>query len=115
MTYTRVFSDDHGESHFEDVEVPLADTGEVGFLSAQFPVNELQFRENKPDYNWGFHTAPARQFIVLLDGVIEIETSLGHVRQFKGGEILLMEDVTGKGHRTKNISQQVRRSLFIKL
>jgi len=115
MTYTRIFSDDNGESHFEVVNVPLTDTGEVGFLSGLFPVMNLQFRENKPDYNWNFHTAPARQFIVLLDGVIEIETSLGEVRQFKGGEILLVEDVTGKGHRTKNITQNVRRSLFVKL
>jgi hypothetical protein len=115
MNYTRIYTDDQGESQFEDVPVPLTDHGEVGFLSAPVRVTALQFRENKPDYDWDFHTAPARQLIVLLDGMIEIETSLGVVRQFKAGDIVLVEDVEGKGHRTKNIIHQIRRSLFIKL
>jgi hypothetical protein len=52
---------------------------------------------------------------VLLDGEIEIETSLGTKRNFKGGEILLVEDTTGKGHRTKNVRPEVRKSIFITL
>lgn len=115
MIYTRIYSDTNGNSHFEEVVVPLHDKGVVGFLSANFVVSELQFRENKMDYSWDFHTAPARQFIVLLDGEIEIETSLGDVRRFKGGDVLFVEDVSGKGHRTRNITQRIRRSLFIKL
>lgn len=114
MFYTRIYSDSDGHSHFEDVEVLLKDSRIVGFLSNEFLVACLQFRESKMDYNWDFHTSPNRQFIVLLDGEIEIETSLGDVRSFKGGEILLVEDVSGKGHRTRNITQQIRRSLFIK-
>ena len=115
MNYTRIYSDANGDSHFEDVKVSLTDNGSVGFLSELYSTAGLQFRENKEDYNWDFHTAPSRQFIVLLDGEIEIETSLGAKRRFKGGEILLVEDVSGKGHRTKNITPYVRRSLFIKL
>lgn len=65
MIYTRIYSDSNGNSHFEEVVVPLHDKGVVGFLSANFVVSELQFRENKMDYSWDFHTALARQFIVL--------------------------------------------------
>jgi hypothetical protein len=115
MRYTRVYSDTNGDSHFEDVEVKLTDQGEVGQLSQLIPTNGMIFRENEPRYDWDFHTAPARQFIILLDGEIEIETSLAEKRRFKGGDVLLVEDVTGKGHRTKNVVQQKRRSLFIKL
>ena len=115
MIYTRIYSDSNGNSHFEDVNVALSDSGSIGFLSDLYSTSALQFRENKADYNWDFHTAPARQFIVLLDGEIEIETSLGEKRQFKGGDVLLVEDISGKGHRTKNITEQIRRSLFIKL
>jgi hypothetical protein len=32
-----------------------------------------------------------------------------------GGEILLMEDTSGKGHRTRNVEASERRSLFIAL
>lgn len=115
MKYTRIYSDADGNSHFEDVNVPLHDHGMVGFLSEDMGASAIQLRENKEDYDWDFHNAPSRQFVVLLDGEIEIETSGGEVRRFKGGDILLAEDTTGQGHRTKNITKQVRRSLFIKL
>lgn len=115
MNYTRIYADSQGESYFETIDLQLNHQGSVGCLSVPIKVNELFFRENEPNYDWDFHTAPAQQFIVLLDGEIEIETSLGDKRRFKGGDILLVEDVTGKGHRTRNIMQTTRRSLFIKL
>ena len=71
------------------------------------------FREVEPGYDWNYHNAPARQYIILLDGEIEIETSLGEKRTFKGGDVLLMEDVTGKGHKTKNVQHIKRKSIFI--
>jgi len=48
-----------------------------------------------------------------LDGGVEIETSLGDKRKFLTGEILLVEDTAGKGHRTKNLEKKERTSLFI--
>jgi hypothetical protein len=115
MHYTRVYSDEYGESHFEMVEIPLNDNGSVGALSDIFSVRSLQFRENDADYEWDFHNAPEKQFIVLLDGEIEITTSLGESRQFTAGNILLVEDVQGKGHKTKNLTKQVRKSIFIRI
>ncbi|MCK7557243.1 hypothetical protein MKQ70_20435 [Chitinophaga sedimenti] len=52
---------------------------------------------------------------MLIDGEIEITTSLGDTRRFKGGDVLLLEDTEGKGHRTKNIIPVRRKSLFITL
>jgi len=115
MHYTRIYADANGDSHFEDVQVTLYDQGMVGLLSEKLPVATLQFRENAPTYNWDFHTAPARQFIVLLDGEIEITTSLGITRTFSAGAILLVEDTEGKGHKTRNLRQAKRTSLFIQL
>ena len=68
---TRVYSDSNGDSHFEDIEVPLNDAGSVGRLSAVLPANGVVFREVEPSYDWNFHTAPEKQYIVLLDGEIE--------------------------------------------
>jgi len=110
---TSVYSDNAGESHFKDIEIPLNDSGVIGKLSSPFDVRSLIFREVTPSYDWDFHCAPQRQYIVLLEGEIEIETSLGDKRIFKQGEILLMEDTTGKGHKTKNVLPTNRKSLFI--
>lgn len=113
MHYTRIYSDEAGESHFQEVSIQLHDEGDVGLLSEPINIKAFQFRENKPDYNWDYHQPPNRQFIILLNGEIEIETSLGELRSFKGGDILLVEDTLGKGHKTKNITPEIRKSIFI--
>ena len=113
MKVTRVYADDAGDSHFDDVDIALEDAGEIGRLSERHPVSAVIFRENDADYDYDWHCAPARQYIVLLDGHIEIETSDGRKRQFRGGDILFVEDLTGRGHRTRVVNNQPRRSLFI--
>lgn len=115
MEVTKIYNDKNGESHFEDVEIPLNDDGEIGFLSDKIPAKEIIFRKVKPSYDYDFHTAPQRQYIILLDGEIEIETSLGDKRTFRGGDILLVEDTQGKGHKTRNLQAIERKSIFITL
>jgi hypothetical protein len=112
---TRVYADANGDSHFEDITIPLNDGGEIGFLSEAQKADTVIFRKVISQYDYDFHNAPARQYIILMDGIIEIETSLGEKRRFTAGEILLMEDTTGKGHKTKNITTQMRSSIFITL
>ncbi|MFA9477780.1 hypothetical protein ACERK3_05670 [Phycisphaerales bacterium AB-hyl4] len=113
MKVTRVYADDQGESHFEETDIPLNDAGEIGRLSEPMPAKAIIFRENEPGYDYDWHNAPRRQYIVLLDGVIEIEVSTGERRTFRGGDILLVEDTVGKGHRTRHVEPNKRRSLFI--
>jgi len=112
---TRIYSDSKGESHFEEYEMPLQNHGDIGFLSEDEAVKSIVFREVPASYDYDFHNAPDRQYIILLDGGVEIETSLGEKRTFETGSILLVEDLTGKGHKTKNLENRTRKSLFIKL
>ena len=110
---TRVYSDANGDSRFEDVKILLNAAGPIGYLSERFEVENMVLRKVSPSYDYDFHTAPAKQFIILLNGKIEIETSLGDKRIFSAGDILQMEDITGKGHKTKNLEAIERRSVFI--
>ncbi len=110
---TKVYSDINGDSQFEEIRVPLNPAGTIGYLSEKYEVESLVFRKVLPAYDYNFHTAPARQFIILLDGKIEIETSLGEKRVFTGGDVLKMEDTTGKGHKTRNLEMIERKSVFI--
>jgi hypothetical protein len=113
FTITRIYTDIQGDSRFEDTEIPLKDSGDIGFLSEIMPAKGIIFREVMPAYDYGFHNTPQRQYIILLDGEIEIETSLGIKRNFKAGDVLLMEDTDGKGHKTRNLEPQKRKSIFI--
>ncbi len=115
MRYTRMYADADGETHFEDVEVPLDDNGRSSALSDIFKVSGLQFRHTRPDYDLDFHRAPRRQFIVNLTGGVEIEVSDGEVRRLQAGSVFLVEDTTGKGHKSRAIDGQERFSLFIHL
>lgn len=73
MRVTRIFADADGVSHFEHVDVPIGDAGEIGRLSEPVPATGLIFRETAPDYDYDWHPAPRRQYIVLLEGEIEID------------------------------------------
>lgn len=84
-----------------------------GGCAEQYPVKEVQFRKVAADCDYDFHCAPQKQYIVLPDGGVEIQTSLGETRQFSTSEILLFEDTTEKGHKTKNLERRERTSLFI--
>lgn len=112
---TNIYADNAGESHFRDLTIPLKENGEIGFLSDAQEANKIIFRKVNPSYDYDFHRAPARQYIILLDGEIEIETSSGERRNFVSGNVLLLEDTWGKGHKTKNIKPEVRSSIFVTL
>jgi len=71
----RIYSDAAGDTHFDEVTIPLKENGMIGSLSNAIAVDSIIFREVEPSYDWDFHPAPQRQFIILLDGEIEIETS----------------------------------------
>ncbi|MEO1435954.1 MAG: hypothetical protein AAFV80_10485 [Bacteroidota bacterium] len=115
MHYTRLYSDEQGDTHFEEVDIELHDQGPIGMISDRYEVDQLLFRQNPKDYDFAAHNAPARQFIIMLDGFLEVITSLGERRTFHGGDILLVEDTTGKGHHSRHYKPEIRHSIFITL
>lgn len=115
MRITRIYATADGESHFDEFDVSLHDSGDIGRLSEALPATRVIFRENDGDYDFDWHHAPARQYIVLIDGRIEIEVSDGEVRQFSGGDILFVEDTSGRGHRSRSVDGRPRRSVFIQV
>jgi hypothetical protein len=112
---TRVWADEAGTTHFDELQIPLVDAGAIGSLSEPWPAGGVIFRANDPDYDYDWHPAPRRQLVVLLDGEIEIEVGDGETRRFRGGDVLLIEDTTGRGHRTRTVDSRPRRSLFVAL
>jgi hypothetical protein len=113
MIFTRLYNNAEGVSCFEEVQVDLLDQGIIGRISELYPVTGVLFRETPADYHFDWHPAPHRQFIILLDGEIEITAGSGEVKRFRGGDILLVEDTEGRGHLTRHVVQQTRRSLFL--
>ena len=113
MKITRLFSDEHGESHFEEIDIPLKSAGDIGSLSDIISVSGMILRENPGDYNYDWHPAPRKQYIVMLEGILVVEVSDGEQRTFPPGDILLVEDTEGKGHKSWIPDGKPRKSLFI--
>ena len=63
----------------------------------------------------GWHTGPARQFVITLSGSSEVEVSGGVHVAAGPGHINLIEDTTGKGHITRNFGPEDRIALTIPL
>ena len=101
FTVVRIYSDEKGDSHFEEISVPLKENGMVGSLSDAIAAKEVIFREVEPTYDWDFHTAPQKQYIILLDGEIEIETSLHQKRKFSAGMSYWLKTRQGKDTKLK--------------
>jgi hypothetical protein len=115
MMVTRIRTGDDGATRFDEIDIPLEEAWKIGRLSDPLGAESVIFRETGADYDHDWHPAPARQLVVLLNGEIEIEVGAGEVRRFGGGDILLLEDTTGRGHRTRNVGPVPRRSLFVRL
>jgi hypothetical protein len=116
MKVTRIYTGDDDQSHFEELDLPLA-AGTAGKLSALVPSEGVFFREPEgagaADF-LDFHRAPRRQFVIHLAGRVEIETGAGDKRQFGVGDILLADDTTGQGHISRGIDGP-RAQVFITL
>jgi hypothetical protein len=97
------------------MEIPLADKGETGRLSELVKATGVIFRETSGAYDYDWHNAPRRQYVVMLDGEVEIEIGDGTKRIFGTGDILLAEDTTGQGHISRAVGRKPRKSLFITL
>lgn len=115
MKIVRVYTGADNKSHFEDIEVPLKSGGKAGSLSDLIKATGVIFRETGGDYNFDFHNAPRRQYVVNLEGEVEIEVGDGTKRVLRTGDILLAEDTTGQGHISRAVGGKPRRSLFITL
>jgi quercetin dioxygenase-like cupin family protein len=112
MKYTRLYADDAGESHFQDVAV---DFSPAELASASPPLN---LSELKPAAEFGFMSAPAgwssdwhpssgRNFFVVLTGEWEVTASDGETRRFAAGSALLVEDTEGKGHTSQVLAESI--------
>jgi hypothetical protein len=115
MRIAAIWADASGESHYRDIEVELKDSGPLGRMSDLMPATGLILRENEPGYDYDWHVAPRRQYIVMLSGLVEIQVSDGEVRTFGPSEILLVEDTAGKGHKSRSPDGKPRRSIFLPL
>jgi hypothetical protein len=96
-----------GESHFGEADIPTTMPlfpNEAPFrLSGRYPASRIRFVHVPAGVREaGWHTPPGRVLAVWLDGIVEFETSDGHLRRVSAGNSVLVEDTHGKGHISRH-------------
>jgi redox-sensitive bicupin YhaK (pirin superfamily) len=106
--YVRLYADADGETHFSQEQLGLKS---INFAPPAPPLNVSDFIPVKQfglihcPAGWvgAWHPTPRRQFIIYLSGEMDFEVSDGEVRRLKPGNVLLLEDTSGKGHASRVI------------
>ena len=113
MRIHNLYTDAKGESHFRNVEVEWIEETRSGKLSKRLPATGIIFRQVPPTYDLDWHPAPRRQYIINLDAGVQITASDGESRVIGAGEVILVEDTTGKGHLSKAVAGRTRHCIFV--
>jgi hypothetical protein len=113
MRVHNLYVDAQGETHFRDIEIEWAEHTNAGKLSKRLPATGIIFREVQPDYDLDWHPAPRRQYIINLDAGVKITASDGEARIIKAGEVILVEDTSGKGHLSQAVEGKIRNCIFV--
>ena len=105
MQYVRLYSDENGDSRFAEAalaldEIDYRPPAPAVFVSHAFQSGFLQFIRLPGGWTGEAINPPERQFLIFLDGHLEVTASDGEKRSFGPGDRVLMEDVHGKGHRS---------------
>ena len=108
--YTRLYADEQGESHFEDlvIDLTLTDYSPPApplSLSSFTPATQFAFMNAPAGWSSDWHPTSARNIFFVLSGEWEVSASDGESRRFPAGSVLLVEDTAGKGHTSRVVSE----------
>ena len=106
FTFTRLYSDSSGESHFDDLEINFAAvdyTPSVPPLNLSDITKATNFRFMEAPAGWAsdWHTSSARTLFIVLSGEWEVSVSDGESRRFAIGSALMVENTSGRGHSSR--------------
>lgn len=120
MIYLHLYTDSAGESHFEELEAnfssanyaPPAPPLDVADFS---PAAQYGFISMKPGWYGDWHPVPARQVMVFVEGELEAQASDGEARRMVPGVVLLLEDTTGRGHKSWVVGEKTVTIFVVRL
>lgn len=110
MQVTRIYTGSDNQTHFQDVDL---DTFTA--IATNPGSGPIRMNRGSSGTAMDFHNAPRRQYVIILSGGMEIETGLGEKRVLKTGDVLVAEDLTGKGHITRSVGSEMRVTLSVPL
>ena len=120
MRYARLFADDDGESHFDDIDIQFTPVDYIQSaapldFSATLSSTQVAFMRAPAGWASDFHVSSARNMFVVLSGEWDVTASDGESRRFAVGSALIVEDTRGMGHSSRVVSDTESVAVVVQL
>jgi hypothetical protein len=100
-----------GQAYVKDIQVAAKPNGVVDLL----PTSAVEIHRTRPGFSIGWHVETRRQYVITLSGHGEIDIANGKKIMLGPGSILLVENSTGKGHKTRTVGNRPWVALWLPL
>ena len=123
LTLTTLYTAANGRARFRDDALPLAEGTSAARLSALMASGGCQFRHSPAGFASSFHCTTTPQWLVVLQGRMEIGLQDGSTRIFGPGECFYSNDTlppgatfdaTLHGHRSRALDDAPLVTLFVR-
>lgn len=105
MQVVRIFTGSDQHSHFEDIDLKFG--GDPALLTTEpQAAKTVAFRSAPPGTVLDWHPAPRRQYVITISGQWDIVCGDGTTRRFGPGDVMLADDLTGKGHQSRVVGEE---------
>ena len=120
---TELFTDADGRARFRTHALDLSEGSPLSRLTPLSASGGFQWRESPVGFESGFHCTGEPQWLVVLQGQMEIGLQDGSHRVFGPGEVFYSNDVlpagatfdaTLHGHRSRLLGEVPLRTLFVR-
>jgi|ERR1700752_282282 len=118
--YVRLYNDADSTSHFSDCESKLSPVDfapglQPLFLSDPIKADQASLFGAPAGWQSDWHPSSGRHLFAVLSGEWEVTAADGESRTFAKGDVLLVEDTGGKGHKSRVIGDNDSLSILIRL
>ncbi len=123
LNLTELYTDADGRARFRDLPVSLAEGSPAARLSALMASGGCQFRHSPVGFASDFHCTGAPQWLVVLQGRMEIGLQDGSARVFGPGQLFYSNDTLPvgaafdpglHGHRSRQQGDEPLVTLFVR-
>lgn len=111
IEYLRIFTDEKACSHFEIETIELEENDYAPpapslNISTMASADRTGFLELPVGWYGDWHPTPVRQWLILMTGACEFEVGDGEKRVRKAGDVVMLDDLIGKGHQTRVLGDE---------
>ena len=117
---TVIAADERGVTHFGERAIALHEgdfAPPAPPLETSEPVAASRGLFFRMPAGWSsdWHPTPCVQFYVQTSGLLEVEVGTGETRRFLPGQVVLVMDTEGAGHRTRVLGDEDVCGVFLQL